>query len=149
MVAFQQVKACPNKKGDSILCLFYVTSTQNRARQTRNPISKLDCRISESASGCLHNPREIILNHTSYWGEWLTLRFQSCSESQKPTLACMPVGLLNLSQGDCVIIDTDHQFAHLVGVSTCLQDVAILSRARLCLTDVATAIKWRQLLRTL
>ena len=53
----------------------------------------------------------------------------------------MSVGFLNLSQGDRVIIDTDNQIAHLVGVSICLQDVATLSGARLGLTDVATAIK--------
>ena len=78
LVAFQQVKACPNKKGDSILCLLYVTSTQNHARQTRNSISKLDCRISEPASGCLYSQREIILNHTSYWAKYFTLRCQNC-----------------------------------------------------------------------
>ena len=60
----------------------------------------------------------------------------------------MSVGFLNLSQGDCVIIDTDNQIAHLVGVSICLQDVATLSGARLGLTDVATAIKHCQLLGT-
>ena len=39
---------------------------KNLAVQTQNSASKLECGISEPASGCLYNQRQIISNHASY-----------------------------------------------------------------------------------